>query len=63
MTVLTLATALLAGILGTYFLFQAESLSARPRRGTALRLPRWGYQALGILWLAIAALRLVTLLA
>ena len=63
MTALNVATLLLSALLGVYYLSQAGSLSAKPRRGTALRLPRRGYQAIGVLWLVIAALRLVTLLA
>ena len=63
MTPLGIISALFALLLGLYFLLRSRSLSAGPRRGTAIRLPRRGYQALGVLWLAIAALQIVTMLA
>jgi hypothetical protein len=46
-------------VIGSYFLWSAADLAARPRRGTALRLSQRGYRILGAFGLALAALQLV----
>ena len=49
--------------LAAYFLRNARALAQSPRRGTAVRLPRWGYVVLGCVWLLLAVSALVTLVA
>jgi hypothetical protein len=41
-------------VLGGYYLLSSAELAAKPRRGTALRLHRRGYQGLGLLFLLLA---------